>query len=336
VQNSHDLEGSVISAVKAFARSINSGNKVVADMSLLVEATSQLPLSNLDYWERLIRWEFSSALDSSPHPKWKIFSKPSQLLSWLDLISWDGRKREKTLRTISGPAPNSFFIALAIRRLNDWVPQVREAARQKLPLIVNASDPEYVVEAICSTLVHWNSWGRIKEQDKIALLKIISSKKTGNILKLKIINSTSGPMASLFSQVGRTDILDEYVNEIAENAVQPSVRAKAYRSQFEKRMVWIEGRKWEWSDIKYCEKRLVPIVAERKLYVTTPFIELLKRSSCDRSSIVRRVAAEFLIRELDNLGDKSLQFARVFALDKSPSVSERGKFALKKLEKSLV
>ena len=101
----------------------------MADMSSLVDVTSQLPLSNLNYWERLIRLEFSSALESSSPPKRKIWSKPSQFLTWLDLISWDGYKREKTLRTITGAAPNSFFFALAIRRLNDWVPQVREAAR---------------------------------------------------------------------------------------------------------------------------------------------------------------------------------------------------------------
>jgi len=336
VQQSHDLEEQVISAVKDFASSINSGGRVVADMSSLVEATSQLPLSNLDYWERLIRSEFSSALESSSQPKWKIWSKPSQLLTWLDLISWDGYKREKTLRTISGAAPNSFFFSLAIRRLNDWVPQVREAAREKLPLIVNASDPIHVVDALCITLSHWNSWGRIEETDKQVLLTIISSKEVGQALKTKLISSTSGPMASLFSQVGRTPVLDKYLSEIAENAIQPSVRAKAYRSQFEERIVWIEGRKWEWTDIRYCKGRLKPIVSDRKLTITTSFSELLKKSSCDRSSIVRRVAAEFLVREFNALGEESLQLAKHFASDKSPSVAERGRFALKKFEESQV
>jgi len=301
-------------------------------MSSLVEATSQLPLSNLDYWERLIRLEFSSALDSSSRPKWKIWSKPSLPLTWLDLISWDGYKREKALRTISGAAPNSFFFALAIRRLNDWVPQVRKAARQKLPLIVKESEPVHVIDALCITLLNWNSWGRIEDQDKQVLLEIISNEKIGSAIKLKLISSASGPMASLFTQVGRTSVLDKYIKEIAENAIQPSVRANAYRSQFEKRMAWVEGRKWEWTDIQYCKGRLIPIISERKLTITTPLIELLKKSSGDRSAIVRRISAEFLIRELETLGEEAQQLARVFSLDKSPSVSERGKFALKKLK----
>lgn len=332
MHHSHDLEREVISAVKDFARSINSGSKVVADISTLIEATSQLPLSNLDYWERLIRSEFSSALDIGDQPKWKFWSKPSQFLTWIDLISWDGYKREKTLRTITGAAPNSFFFALALRRLNDWVPQVRQAARGKLPFIVKDSDPVNVVDALCVTLSNWNSWGRIEQRDKQVLLDIISSKSIGQALKSKIMSSTSGPMTSLLAQVGRTSVLDAYIGEIAKNAVQPSVRAKAYRSQFEGRMVWVEGRKWEWTDIRYCKGRLRPIVGERKITVKCPFIELLMKSANDSSSIVRRVGAEFLIRELDTLGGESFQLATYFASDKSPPVAERGRFALKQIE----
>ncbi|MEZ5507218.1 MAG: hypothetical protein R3F38_15145 [Gammaproteobacteria bacterium] len=54
-------EVEVASAVKDFANSINSGGKVVADMSTLIGVTNQLPLSSFDYWERFIRSEFSSA-----------------------------------------------------------------------------------------------------------------------------------------------------------------------------------------------------------------------------------------------------------------------------------
>jgi len=152
VQQSQIMEDEVKSAVKEFASSINSGGKVVADMSALIDVTSHLTLSSFDYWERLIRSEFSLALRESTPPKWKVWSKPKELLTWLDLISWDGYRREKTLRTLSGAAPNTFFFSLAVRRLNDWVPQVRKAAREKLPDIAIATDPEHVVEALCIAL----------------------------------------------------------------------------------------------------------------------------------------------------------------------------------------
>ena len=332
MQQSQIMEDKVKSAVREFASSINSGSKVVADMSALVGMTSQLPLSSFDYWERLIRSEFSLALRESTPPKWKVWSKPNELLTWLDLISWDGYRREKTLRTLSGAAPNTFFFSLIVRRLNDWVPQVREAAREKLPEIAKASNPKYVVEALCIALSNWNSWGRIEDADKKVLLQIICEEKIANSLRSKLISSTYGPMPSLFSQLGRTPILDGYIEEIASLAIQPSVRAKAYRSLFEGRITWVEGRKWEWTDIRYCEGRLKPIVSERKLNVQTSLLDLLTDSSDDRSSIVRRISAEILIRELASLGVIAREFAEKFASDKSDAVSERGLFSVKKLE----
>lgn len=328
------LEGKIISAVQRFANSISSGSKVVADMSALIDVTDNLPLSSLDYWERLIRSEFSSALEKSSTPKWKVWSKPKELITWLDLISWDGYRREKSLRALSGAVPNAFFFSLAVRRLNDWVPQVRKAAREKLPEIANYSEPEYVADALCVALSNWNSWRRIEEADKKVLLQIICEEKIAKVLRSKLISSSAGPMPLLFSQLGRTSILDDEIEDIASFAIQPSVRAKAYRSLFEGRIVWMEGRKWEWTDITYCERKLKPVVAERKLDVKTTLLELLKRSSQDYSSIVRRVSAEILIRELVNLGADARFFAERFAADKSKPVSERGQFALKKLDEA--
>ena len=333
MQHPDYLERDVISAVREFASSIRPGSKFVNDMSFLVVVTSLLPLSNLDYWERLIRSEYSSELGFSNSPEWKIWPKSAEFLTWLDLISWDGYKREKTLRTIAGGAPNSFFFSLALRRLNDWVPQVRAAAREKLPGIVKETDPVHVVDALCVTLSYWNSWGRIEKAGRQVLLEIISKREMVQALKSKIISSTSGPMASLMMQVGRTPVFDEHLSEIANNAVQPSVRARVYRSLLEGRMVWVEGRKWEWTDIKYCKGKFQAVVGEREIEVALPFIVLLQKSADDPSSIVRRVAAEFLIRELNTLGNESFELASRFASDKSYAVAERGRFALAKLGK---
>lgn len=327
------MEDKVKLAVREFASSIKSGRTVVADMSALVDVTSELPLSSFDYWERLIRSEFSVALRETTSPMWKIWSKPNELLTWLDLISWDGYRREKTLRTLSGAAPNTFFFSLIVRRLNDWVPEVRKAAREKLLDIAKASNPDYVVEALCIALFNWNSWGRIEEADKKVLLQVICEDEIALSLRSKLISSISGPMPSLYSQLGRTPILDGNIEEIASLAIQPSVRAKAYRSLYEGRITWIEGRKWEWTDIRYCEGRLKPIVSERKIDVHIALIDLVKRSAEDRSSIVRRISAEILIQEIETLDVIAREYAEKFASDNSDAVSERGLFALKKLER---
>ncbi|QIJ86939.1 hypothetical protein G3U99_22085 [Vibrio coralliilyticus OCN008] len=73
------------------------------------------------------------------------------------------------------------------------------------------------------------------------------------------------------------------------------------------------------------------IIAERTLSHGAPLLPTLLTASNDRSSFVRRVAAEILIKELDNLGSDSSILAEKFAIDRAAAVAERGKFALKKL-----
>ena len=332
MQDFHDYERKIISEVKYFAESINSKNKAVLDLSKLANATNELPLSNLAHWESLIRLEFYNALEPSTKKNWRFWGNHSPVLTWLDLTSWDGFRREETLRSLTGAAPNSFFLTLAIRKLNDWVPQVRAAAREKIPLIANESDPLHVANALCITLLNWNSWGRIEPADKDALFQVVSKKEIGNHIKSKIISSSSGPMSSLMDQVGRTPILDNYLGEIADKAIQPSVRARAYRSQFEKRMTWLEGRKFQWTDKRYGKGKIMPIIGEREIEVEATFKELLNQSTEDTSPIVRRVAAEFFISKLEKFGEESIQLAKLFASDKSSAVSERGEFALRKLK----
>lgn len=325
------LKERVAVAVRDFASAINSGSKIVADISALVDVTSQLPLSNLDYWERFIRQEFFYVLKPACRSQWETCFKFSRPLSWLDIISSSGYEREKTLCALTGAVPNSFFFALTVRRLNDWVPEVRQAARQQLPVLARLSDPAHVTEALYATLPHWNSWGRMEDSDKQTLLDIISAREITDRLIVKILSATSGPVASVFVQIGRTAVIDTYLDEIARKAIQPSVRAKAYRSQLENKFTWFEGRKWEWTNIQYCEGRLKTIFAERNLTVTRPLPETLKMAAVDVSPMVRRIAAEILIRDLDSLGDEALAMATLFAADPSPSVSERGHFALKEL-----
>lgn len=324
-------EDQVLSAVREFAGSLNSGRKVVADISELVEATSPLPLSSLDNWERLIRLEFHQALSNSKPAKWKFWRQPTHFLTWIDLCSDDGFKRERTLRALSGAAPNRFFFAMAVRRLNDWVPQVRAAAYERLLSIANDSDPEDVVDVLCAVFPHWNSWGRMDENGKQILLKITSIKSVARSLKSRLVSATAGPLASVLAQAGQATALDSFLPEMASNAIQPSVRAKAYRCLLDRKIVWLTGRKWEWSDIRYCKGHFKPMFCDRPLSGKSHFEETLRAASLDRSPMVRRVAGEVLIRELETIGSVALELATLLASDSHPSVAERGQFALKKL-----
>ena len=332
-------------AVRTFSSLLSSAGPVVGDMSALIRVTASLPLSNLVYWERLIRDEHALArrayADSRmrgwrellPFTSAKERAEPGILLSWVDLSSYDGYVRERTLRTLTGAAPNSFFFALAARRLNDWVPQVRVAAREAVPRLARTSDPEHLVDALCAMLPAWTSWGRMEDADRQVVAELMSLERVAELLKHRLISAAAGPMSSVLSQALRAAFLDENLAEIATEAIQPAVRARAYRALLMRKAVWVEGRKWLWTDVRYCQGRFSKVFGERPLAVGRPplLMELLDSAAADLSSVVRRVAAVALVREMSNLGSAVLPLARQFAGDTSPSVAERGVFVLQRL-----
>lgn len=330
-QNS--LYQDVIVSVKKSLTFDHFYQRIKPDISPFIAATSKLPLKNVDDWERLIRWEISSSLQTYNSKSAKIKNVFIGSLTWLDLCNADGFKRERALKVLSGSAPNSFLLALVVRKLNDWVPQVRAAACDVLLSIAEHSDPDIIVDTLFITLPYWNSWGRMGDAEKHILMKVISLNKVAESLKKRLILSTSGPAATIFSQVGRIEALDTYLAEIAELSVQPSLRAKAYRCLLESKFVWVEGITWQWVDKAYGIQRRIPVLNEREISTTNPFIEYLKMATIDRSPMVRRIAGEMLIKQLGHIGEEAFKLAEVLASDTSISVAERGRYALADLAK---
>ncbi|WP_150118818.1 hypothetical protein [Collimonas fungivorans] len=316
-------------------------------MAELARVTSLLPLSNMARWEYVIRYELSfakHALADTERIGWRslfLFSaakniERTRLLSWIDLSNADGYARERTLRTLDGPASNGFFFALAARRLNDWVVQVRGAAREVVPTLARASDPRHVVDALCALLPAWSSWARMDESDSQTIIDLIAIRGVAQELIDRVISSPTGPIPQVLSQILRTSVLDEHLTEIAMRAVQPAVRAKAYRVLLLREAAWVEGSRWRWTDVRYCEGRMEKIHGSRPLTVAPVLLDSLNAAASDRSSIVRRVASEVLVREMNTPGIPALVLARRFAADDSSSVAGRGEFVLKRLEQSPV
>lgn len=332
MKNDQETQNDLVLAIKEFIHSIDSSNDYKGDMSSFIQVTSNMPLVKLGYWERLIRSELDNTLNATTRSVWARLFEPNVKLNWLDIVNRDGYKREKILRQSSSGVPNAFFLALAVRRLNDWVPQVRVAAKEMLPSLLNSTKPEYVVEVLSMLLMNWDSWGRIEEADKQIFLDMIATEEIALLLKSRLISSTSGPMPSLLSQIGRTDILDNYFNEIASDAVQPHVRAKAFRCLFEGRIFWLERRQFQLARGFYGQDTFIPIIDERKITVHVPLLDLLHRATNDQSSIVRKVAAEFVIRNIETLDNGAKDFAMCFVADRACSVAEQGRFILKKLD----
>lgn len=336
------VEEEVRAAIFDFAETIGFPGRVVADMSALARATANLPLSNFAYWEQFVRNEFSLAQRRPIQAGWLARipmlaprtggqATSGRFLTWIDLCSFDGHVRERALRTLAGPAPNAFFLAMAARRLNDWVPQVRSAARAAMLPLARESDPEHVVDVLCAMLPTWTAWGRAESGDRQIMMELLSVDRVLVSLKQRLASSPAGPMSAILCQVLRSDVLDDHLVDLARNAIQPAVRAKAHRTLLAGKAVWLEGHRWEWIDVRYCRSRVVSVLGERTIARSLPLMQCLNSAASDRSSVVRRVAAEVLVGEMGRLGAAALPVARRLAADVSRRVAERAEFVLKRL-----
>ncbi|MBE9063255.1 hypothetical protein [cf. Phormidesmis sp. LEGE 11477] len=254
------------------------------------------------------------------------------LIPWVDCCNGNGYQRERALRAMGKGAPNSFLFAILLRRLNDWVPEVRTAARECIPAIIRKTDLEYVLEALWGVLPHLYSWGRLQTEDKQVIVDILGYQDIPEGLSEKIITAPAGPAPMVLSQVGKQPAFDRFLLDISTRAVQPAVRAKAYKSQLDESVSWIEGYQWKWIDKRWCKGRFMPVVINRDIQVARPFIQSLEAAATDKSVLVRRVAGNALFSETGSPRVDVASIAKMLASDPYPSISERGKFGLKRLD----
>lgn len=319
-------EKQVIEVTRNFAGSLYGPGKVALDMRALIAQTSAVALSHMEQWETLLRGEFYTALE--------VYSVTSgrrrRPLTWLDMLSRDGYVRERVLNTLAGPAPNAFWLLLILRRCNDWVAQIRTAACRCVERLVQETPPNIVANALFSLFAHWGSWTRIQPQERQRLLLLTEYPQIKAQLQQNIIGATAGPASRILAQIGRHSALDDVLLDIAETAIQPSVRARAYRSLFEKRMVWIEDESGVSADTHYYRPPVATMIGEREISHQISLPQLLHRAVNDRSVRVRRVAGDAVINNAAELGAQALELAQRFTADSSESMVERGQFLLRR------
>lgn len=330
------LEKQFVNLLGKLVEALWSGKTFTVEQNELISLSSQLPLKFLIRWEELIRQHYAYPLN---HARFNVFGmkrKPIEALTLLDITSNNGYRREKALRTIQAGMPSEFFFALCLRRLNDWVPEVRVAARECLSGIADQTRPEHVVGALAAILPQWYNWGRLEDIDRAYLAQILSKEPIIFAFKEHLIHEPQGPLAKILSQLGNTTAIDCHLPEIAHKARQPAVRAKAYRSMLSGVISWIDGYQWQWLDLAYCRRTRKPCVSQRKLTLSYPFIDTIETAMQDRSEMVRRAAVDVYMQQLGTHGNDGKRLAQLFSSDSSTTIAKRGNYALKWLEENSV
>lgn len=324
-----DLEEELVTSVQSLAngRSLLEGKSETS--SHFLEATSQLPVSNLGYWERTIRNELAWTVGR--RISLNAWSRKKLSTPWLNLFNESGNQREEALDAITEGASSAFLFAIMLRRLNDWVPEVRQAARESIKRIALRTEAEVVVDALWGTLPYLHSWGRWHEREEEALVELVCLGNISELLAARIVQSSSGPAATVLSQAARAPAIDRFLTNIAHHSIQPAVRAKAYKIVLDEQASWLEGRKWVWKDKYWGKGRYEPVLGTRMLSVNADRLSLLRDAATDKSPAVRRIAGATLIAKLAELGEEALPLAKLLAADDYPSIAERGQFALDRI-----
>jgi hypothetical protein len=244
--------------------------------------------------------------------------------AWLFIFHADGHMREVALKAIQRPPLSPFFFAALAWRLNDWVREVRRAAAACAERVLLQADPDIAAVSARYLLDRRASWGRWSDERRV-LDAVFSRPDVIARLADHIREAATGPFATTLRYASRFPTMDEHLPRLAVEAAQPAVRAAAYQCLISGKATWIEGYRWIWIDKVYGVRKSVPDLGFREISRTKPVGVLIAQAIRDRSSAVRRVAADGLIELRAQVPD-ARAMNDTLAKDRSAAVRSRADF----------
>lgn len=298
--------------------------------AVFIDEVSRLPLKKAAHFERLLARAIWYATDIRKPDSDKL--KRARETPWLYIVHGDGFRREAALDALTGPAPNAFLLTLVFRRLNDWVPEVRRAARDAVSRIGEATQPNVISTALLGTFAVSGSWRRLGSEDVRRLHELLQRPDVGAAVADRLKAMTSGPGSRMLRQSVRTAAMDHMLESIATGAVQPALRATAWSMLFDRAARWQTGWQWKWIDKSLGERTREPVYASRPLSLRVDLLRAMEQAIDDRSFAVRKAVGDALIAHRRDLGEAARRFAEALAASKNKAVAERGRFVLNELD----
>ena len=253
--------------------------------------------------------------------------KTNNDFAWLFLFHPSGHLREAALDCINSPPTSPFFFSALAWRLNDWVRPVRQAAERCADRVLHRTAPDVAASAALYLLDRHLVWGRWSNESK-ALDRTFEREDVMAGLAAQLARHSTGPLANCLRHALRYPAIDEHLPRIASTAIQPSVRAAAYRCLISGKATWTAGFEWAWIDKVYGLRRRVPKLETREIQRTGSVAEVIKEAIRDKSNVVRIVAADGLIAARSQLLGAAELIAKL-ANDQSPAVRARADFMLR-------
>lgn len=251
---------------------------------------------------------------------------------WVFIFHGDGFLRQSGLNSLIEAPQSPFEFTAIVYRLNDWVENVRVEAAEYAKLKFPETNSDIIAESAFFLLEQAEYLVRWSEKDKAILEKELFRPDVLELLKDKFLELRPGRLGFILAHLLKRSEFDCYLEELANNAVLPQVRAVAFDTLINSRAKWSIGYKKKWIDKVYNISRKERVFETRKISHSLNNQKLLLRAATDKSSVVRKVAATALI-ELFNDGNNDMQkLAIELSKDKSAPVRMRAKFFLERNE----
>ena len=230
--------------------------------------------------------------------------------------AWSGFIREEALRCcLSIQSP--FELSLALRRLNDWVPQVRVAAAKCIERKIlrdTSGDKVTCIVACIGNILDAQKFGRSYSENEQILRSLIDYPKVRDQWRDLIMNSRQDDAArGLRLALRNGDFLDELAG-FSSGAYHRAVRRVATRALLEGDFVWCENR------------RLV----KREINLNVDMDEIAANALHDPSIEVSKLGVQYIVKNPESKLFKE-EYLRPFLSHQNRSISLAAAFGIQKL-----
>lgn len=279
-------------------------------------------------WERL-KQRFKRPARKSPSEQELLIKNHNY--AWLFLFHPNGHIREAALDSIRNAPTSPFFFAVLAWRLNDWAPPVRKAAERCANRVMLQTTATVVADAALYLLDRRHAWSRWSDEAEV-LDRVFERGDVMAELATLLRHHPTGPLATSLRHALRYPAIDEHLPRLAAAAVQPPVRAVAYKCLISGKAIWPVGFDWIWVDKVYGLRKSVPKLETREIGQTRPAADLIREAVYDKSAFVRRIAADALIaarsQSQPQMPDEEKLIAYL-AADRSSAVRSRADYLLR-------
>lgn len=264
--------------------------------------------------ERLL--SFGKATPEMPSP-----AIPAGRLAWIRLGHPDGFEREKGLRALDDAPSSALRLALLLQRADDWVPQVAAAAHAALERLADRVPPAAVRAIAPFVTAHYlKRLGKTQIAAPVAALLVREESWPETLDWLK--SGADPAVVPALRLALLSDAVDRHLPELLA-ARHYLVRALAARTLLaghaEIFAGWISA-----TEVSYAGRRTRQVrnTVRRPLGIIPDVEETLRLAARDRTTTVRKLAADTLIAFRDRLADLDGLLA-LYDGETSPAIRER-------------